>query len=100
MVAQCLAALRRAHSTQMFGEGGCIHGYAVACMGALAALLLGFVVASALLVLAAVRGAWRRDLDDGAGERGFHARSVLRLRGSAAVTVGGLIAAILVLTPP
>ena len=61
---------------------------------ALAALLLGFVVASASLVLAAVRGAWRRDLDLG-GVRGFYARSVLRLRGLAAVTAGGLIAAIL-----
>jgi hypothetical protein len=37
------------------------------------------------------RGAWRRDLDLG-GVRRLYPRSVLRLRGSSAVIVGGLIA--------
>ena len=60
---------------------------------ALAALLLGFVVACAAFVLAAARGAERRDLDLG-GLRGLHPRTVLRLRGAAAVIVGGLIATI------
>ena len=58
---------------------------------AMAALLTGFVVASAALALAAARGAWRRDLDLG-GVRGLYPRSVLRLRGAAAVIAGGLIA--------
>lgn len=58
---------------------------------ALAALLLGFVVACAALVRTAARAAWRRDLDLG-GLRGWYPGSVLRLRGAAAVTVGGLIA--------
>ena len=58
---------------------------------ALAALLLGFAVACAALVLAAARGAWRRDLDLG-GVRRWYPGTVLRLRGAAAVTVGGLIA--------
>ncbi|MSR31329.1 MAG: hypothetical protein EXR99_07480 [Gemmataceae bacterium] len=58
---------------------------------ALAALLLGFVVAWAALVLAAARAAWRRDHDLG-GLRGWYPGSVLRLRGAAAVTVGGLVA--------
>ncbi len=58
---------------------------------ALAALLLGFAVASTALVLAAARGAWRRDLDLG-GLRTWYPGSVLRLRGAAAVTGGGLIA--------
>ena len=62
-------------------------------VSALAALLLGFVVACAAFVLAAARGAWRRDLDLG-GVRGLYPRSVLRLRGAAAVIVGGLIATI------
>ena len=60
---------------------------------ALAALLLGLAVAGAALVLAAARGAWRRDLDLG-GMRGWHPGSVLRLRGVVAVTVGGLIATV------
>ena len=59
---------------------------------AMAALLTGFVVACATLVLAAARGARRRDLDLG-GVRGLYPRSVLRLRGAAAVIAGGLIAA-------
>jgi len=58
---------------------------------ALAALLLGFVVACAAFVLAAVRGVERRDLDLG-GVRGLHPRTVLRLRGAAAVAVGAVIA--------
>ena len=58
---------------------------------ALAALLLGFVVGCAALVLTAARAAWRRDLDLG-GLRGWFPGSVLRLRGAAAVIVGGLIA--------
>jgi len=57
---------------------------------ALAPLLLGFVVAWGAFVLAAARGAWRRDIDLG-GMRGWYPGSVLRLRGAAAVTVGGLI---------
>jgi hypothetical protein len=60
---------------------------------ALAALLLAFVVACAALVLGAARGAWGRDLDLG-GVRGLYPRTVLRLRGAAAVTVGGLIATV------
>ena len=56
-----------------------------------AALVTGLVVACAALALAAARGAWRRDLDLG-GVRGFYPRSVLRLRGTAAVIAGGLIA--------
>jgi hypothetical protein len=60
---------------------------------ALAPLLLGFVVACAAFALAAARGAWRRELDFG-GVRGLHPRTVLRLRGAAAVIVGGLIATI------
>jgi hypothetical protein len=63
---------------------------------ALAALLLGFVVACAAFVLAAARGAERRDLYLG-GVRGLHPRTVLRLRGAAAVTVGGLIAIIVLI---
>jgi hypothetical protein len=63
---------------------------------ALAALLLGFVVACAAFVLAAARGAERRDLDLG-GVRGLHPRTVLRLRGAAAVIVGGLIATIVLI---
>jgi hypothetical protein len=63
---------------------------------ALVALLLGFVVACAAFVLAAARGAERRDLDLG-GLRGLHPRAVLRLRGAAAVTVGGLIATIVLI---
>jgi hypothetical protein len=59
---------------------------------AMAALLTGFMVACAALVLAAARGAWRRDLDLG-GVRGLYPRSVLRLRGAAAVIAGGLLAA-------
>ena len=58
---------------------------------ALVALLLGFVAACAALVVATARGAWRRDLDLG-GVRGLYPRSVLRLRGAAAVIAGGLIA--------
>jgi len=58
---------------------------------ALAALLLGFVVACGAFVLSVARGAWRRDLDLG-GVRGLRPRSVLRLRGAAAVAIGGLIA--------
>lgn len=58
---------------------------------ALAALLLGFAVSSAALVLAAARGAWRRDLDLG-GMRGWYPGSVLRVRGAAAVIAGCLIA--------
>ncbi len=58
---------------------------------AMAALLTSFVVACAALALAAARGAWRRDLDLG-GVRGLYPRSVLRLRGTAAVIAGGLIA--------
>lgn len=56
-------------------------------VGALAVLLIGFVVACAALVMAAARGAWRRDLEFGGPG------SALRLRGAAAVTVGGLIVA-------
>lgn len=63
---------------------------------ALAALLLAFAVACAAFVLAAARGAERRDLDLG-GVRGLHPRTVLRLRGAAAVTVGGLIAAVVLI---
>ena len=63
---------------------------------ALAALLLGFVVACAAFALAAARGAWRRELDFG-GVRWLHPRSVLRLRGAAAVIVGGLIATIVLI---
>ena len=62
----------------------------------LAALLLGFAVACAAFVLAAARGAERRDLDLG-GLRGLHPRTVLRLRGAAAVTVGGLSATIVLI---
>lgn len=58
---------------------------------ALIALLFGFAVACAALVLAAARSAWRRDLDFG-GSRGWYPGLALRLRGAAAVTVGGLIA--------
>jgi hypothetical protein len=58
---------------------------------AVAALVTGLVVACAALALAAARGAWRRDLDLG-GVRGLYPRSVLRLRGAAAVLAGGLIA--------
>ena len=63
---------------------------------ALAALLLGFVVACAAFVLAAARGAERRDLDLG-GVRWFHPRTVLRLRGRTAIIVGGLIATIVLI---
>jgi hypothetical protein len=62
----------------------------------LVALLLGFVVASGAFVLAAARGAERRDLDLG-GVRGLHPSTMLRLRGAAAVTVGGLIATIVLI---
>jgi hypothetical protein len=62
----------------------------------LAALLLGFAVACAAFVVAAARGAERRDLDLG-GVRGLHPRTMLRLRGAAAVTVGGLIATIVLI---
>jgi len=65
-------------------------------VGALAPLLLGFVVACAAFALAAARGAWRRDLDFG-GVRGLHPRTVLRLRGAAAVIVGGLIVTIVLI---
>jgi hypothetical protein len=60
---------------------------------ALAALLLGFVVACGAFVLAAARGAWRRDLDLG-GVRRWYLGSVLRLRGPIAVAGGGLIATV------
>jgi hypothetical protein len=60
---------------------------------ALAALLLGFAVACGAFALAAARGAWRHDLDLG-GVRGLRPHSVLRLRGAAAVAVGGLIATV------
>ena len=63
---------------------------------ALAPLLLGFVVACAAFVLAAARGAERRDLDLG-GVRWLHPRTVLRLRGRSAVIVGGLIATIVLI---
>jgi hypothetical protein len=63
---------------------------------ALAALLLAFLVACAALVVAAARGAERRDLDLG-GVRWFHPRTGLRLRGAAAVTVGGLIVTIVLI---
>jgi hypothetical protein len=65
-------------------------------VGALAALLLGFVVACAAFVLAAARGAERRDLDFG-GVRWLHPRTVLRLRGATAVIVGVLIATIVLI---
>jgi len=65
-------------------------------VAALAPLLLGFVVACAAVALTAARGAWRRDLDFG-GVRGLHPRTVLRLRGAAAVIVGGLIATIVLI---
>ena len=45
----------------------------------MAALLTGFVVACGAFVLAAARGAWRRDLDLG-GVRRWYPGSVLRLR--------------------
>ncbi len=60
---------------------------------ALAALLLGFVVACGACVLATVRGAGRRDLDLG-GVRRWYPGSVLRLRGPTAVAGGGLIATV------
>ena len=63
---------------------------------ALAALLLALVVACAAFVLGAARGAERGDLDLG-GVRGLHPRTVLRLRGTAAVIVGGLIATIVLI---
>jgi hypothetical protein len=63
---------------------------------ALVVLLLVFVVACVAFVLAAARGAERRDLDLG-GVRGLHPRTMLRLRGTAAVIVGGLIAIIVLI---
>jgi hypothetical protein len=63
---------------------------------ALAALLLALVVACAAFVVAAARGAERRDLDLG-GVRNLHPRTVLRLRGAAAVIVGGLLATIVLI---
>jgi hypothetical protein len=55
--------------------------------------LLGFAVACAALVLAAARGAWRRDLDLG-GVRRWYPGSELRLRGPTAVAGGSLIATV------
>jgi hypothetical protein len=63
---------------------------------ALAALLLALVVACAAFVLAAARGAERRDLDLG-GVRWLHPRTILRLRGAAAVAVGVLIATVVLI---